>query len=59
MDDHDGNKTLFTKLLNDFNRNHSDCCQQLEQMLNEKNIGDARRLVHTIHGVSGNIGARD
>ncbi len=54
-----GNKTLFTKLLNDFNRNHSDCCQQLEQMLNEKNIGDARRLVHTIHGVSGNIGARD
>ncbi|MCW8930391.1 MAG: transporter substrate-binding domain-containing protein [Gammaproteobacteria bacterium] len=54
-----GNQKLFLKLLIDFNRNHSSCCQQLEQMLNEKSIDEALRLVHTIHGVAGNIGARN
>ncbi len=54
-----GNKKLFFKLLDDFNRNHSACCQQLRQMLADNNINDAQRLVHTIHGVAGNIGARN
>ena len=64
-----GNKKLFIKLLSDFSRNYSDCCQQLQQLLvvkevdkneiDEKSFEDARRLVHTIHGVAGNIGARN
>ncbi len=54
-----GNKKLFLKLLNDFNRNHSGSCHQLEKMFQSNSIEEARRLVHTIQGVSGNIGARD
>ena len=54
-----GNKKLFIKLLRDFARNHADCCAELQQLLSKTAIKDALRLVHTIHGVAGNIGARE
>jgi len=53
------NQTLFLKLLNDFNTKYANCTQQLEAFLAADNISEAQRLVHTIHGVSGNIGARE
>jgi len=54
-----GNQTLFIKLLKDFFQQHSNCCNELQLLLNENKRQDALRLVHTIHGVAGNIGARE
>ncbi len=53
-----GNQILFLKLLNDFNIKYADCMQQLTVFLAENNISEAQRLVHTLNGVAGNIGAR-
>ncbi len=54
-----GNKKLFVKLLKDFANNHADCCDELQKLLAEDAVEEVHRLVHTIHGVAGNIGARE
>lgn len=52
-----GNRTLFYKLLRGFIQHHGKCCDQLEQLLLDGSFSDAVRLLHTLQGVSGNIGA--
>ncbi len=53
-----GNKRLFLKVLGDFAANHSNAVQIIEQQLAEGNREDAKRELHTLKGVAGNIGAR-
>ncbi len=54
-----GNKKLFIHLLNDFLQFHQEACEKTQQFILNNNIEAARRQVHTIQGVAGNIGARD
>ena len=54
-----GNKKLFIRLLNDFFHSHQAACEKTRQFILNNNIEAARRQVHTIQGVAGNIGARD
>ncbi len=54
-----GNKKLFIRLLNDFLQSHQGVCEKTRQFILNNNIEAARRQVHTIQGVAGNIGARD
>ncbi|MCU7940612.1 MAG: response regulator [gamma proteobacterium symbiont of Bathyaustriella thionipta] len=53
-----GNKHLFLKLLKDFKNKYENSYSQLNGYLDSNALEDARRLIHTIHGVAGNIGAR-
>ncbi len=53
-----GNKRLFIKLLREFAVNHSNAVGFIEQKLAQGNRDDARRELHTLKGVAGNIGAR-
>ncbi len=53
-----GNKKLFIRLLNDFYNTHNNVCEKTRQYLTNNNIEAARREVHTIQGVAGNIGAK-
>jgi polar amino acid transport system substrate-binding protein len=54
-----GNRRLFYKLLRDFAANHADSLALLDQQLAANDLAGARRIVHTLQGVGGNIGARD
>jgi polar amino acid transport system substrate-binding protein len=53
-----GNRQLFLKLLSDFAANHRDAVEIIQQRLASGNREDARRELHTLKGVAGNIGAR-
>jgi polar amino acid transport system substrate-binding protein len=53
-----GNKRLFLKLLREFAANHRNAIEIIEQRLAEHDFESARRELHTIKGVAGNIGAR-
>jgi HPt (histidine-containing phosphotransfer) domain-containing protein len=53
-----GNKRLFLKLLGDFAANHRNAIEIIEQRLSDGMPNDARRELHTLKGVAGNIGAR-
>jgi polar amino acid transport system substrate-binding protein len=53
-----GNRRLFLKVLGEFAANHSSAVQVIEQQLVEGNRADAKRELHTLKGVAGNIGAR-
>lgn len=52
-----GNKRLFRKLLGEFAFNHGAAIGVLSQLINKGKLDEARRELHTIKGVSGNIGA--
>ena len=52
-----GNETLYKNLLHTFATNRRDSTKQLKEMLARGDAGQAERLVHTIKGVAGNIGA--
>ena len=52
-----GNVELYQRLLTEFVDDHGQDDEKLTTMLSENNIDDARRLVHTLRGVAGNIGA--
>jgi ABC-type amino acid transport substrate-binding protein/CheY-like chemotaxis protein/HPt (histidine-containing phosphotransfer) domain-containing protein/two-component sensor histidine kinase len=54
-----GNQRLFRKLLRDFVANHGDALGILEARLAAADLEGARREIHTLQGVAGNIGARD
>lgn len=52
-----GNRDLYAKLVNEFYQRHHGDLKLLESAREARDIESARRLVHTIAGVSGNIGA--
>ena len=53
-----GNRKLFKKLLNDFYLNHGQDDERIRQAIEEQRLGEAKRLIHTINGISGTIGAK-
>jgi len=53
-----GNSKLFSKLLNEFHQDHHNDIQLLLQAFDENQPEAAKRIIHTVKGVSGNIGAR-
>jgi polar amino acid transport system substrate-binding protein len=53
-----GNKQLYLNLLSEFVTNHGQDMAKLEACLQQSDIDDARRILHTLEGVSGNIGAQ-
>ncbi|MEJ2592899.1 MAG: response regulator, partial [Candidatus Thiodiazotropha sp.] len=54
-----GNRRLFRKLLGDFVDHHGTDLASLKQELAAADFDSARRRLHTLQGVAGNIGARD
>ncbi|EWH10413.1 multi-sensor hybrid histidine kinase [Catenovulum agarivorans DS-2] len=52
-----GNKKLYLKLLQSFYNNSKNFEQELTQAIDADNVDLAKRLVHTLKGTSGNIGA--
>ncbi len=54
-----GNSDLFRKLLADFLQQHGDAVGYLERTLAVGDEAEILREVHTLRGVSGNIGARE
>ncbi len=54
-----GNKKLLLNLLKKFHFNYSDFCDQVNRAMDKKDFELARRLVHTLKGVSGNLGAEE
>lgn len=54
---HTGNNTkLYRSLLQKFYSNHCSCADQLRMYLDSEQMDEASRLVHTIKGVSANLG---
>jgi signal transduction histidine kinase/CheY-like chemotaxis protein len=51
------NQTLYLKLLAKFVREYTDATDQLRQCFAREDYDTARRIAHSIKGVSGNIGA--
>ena len=51
------NKGLFLKLLGEFAANHGNALDLVSQQLTEGDFDSARRELHTLKGVAGNIGA--
>jgi len=54
-----GNPSLYIDLLSKFHRNYADATSQIESASNNVEHELAQRLVHTIKGVAGSIGALD
>ena len=54
-----GNKKLYWKLLKDFAQNYRTVVTDIRQGITEGRIEEAKRIAHTVKGVSGNISARD
>lgn len=52
-----GNRALYFKLLMDFYAHHKNSLAEAEQAIAETDYDTARRIVHTLHGVSANLGA--
>ena len=50
-----GNETLYLNLLLDFSKKYASFAEELTGALNEVNIDNAVRLVHTLKGVAGNL----
>jgi len=52
-----GNGALLRKIMVDFRDGNRDAVRQIRQAVERHDLGRARRLVHTIKGLSGNLGA--
>jgi ABC-type amino acid transport substrate-binding protein/CheY-like chemotaxis protein len=52
-----GNTKLYKELLYKFYTSNQDLTQRIRMALTEKKMDVAKRLLHTVRGVSGNIGA--
>jgi polar amino acid transport system substrate-binding protein len=52
-----GNRRLYRNLLNEFVANHGQDMEKLELNLQRTEIDLVRRILHTLEGVTGNIGA--
>ena len=53
-----GNRKLYLKLLNDFAGNYQLNAAAIRTAISEQRMDEARRLAHTLKGVSGNISAK-
>ncbi len=53
----DSNETLYLKLLQDFSDKYTNTLQILHQYIASDNLEETRRLMHTLCGVAGTIGA--
>ena len=53
-----GNRKLFKKLLNEFYLDHGQDDERICQAIKQQRWSEARRLTHTIRGISGTIGAK-
>lgn len=54
-----GNKKLYRKLLHDFAGNYRSIVSEIRKGIVEGKLEEARRIAHTLKGVSGNISATD
>jgi len=54
-----GNKKLYKKVLNAFHKDYSDFSDTITDAYQKNKTDDVKYLIHTIKGVSGNIGADD
>jgi HPt (histidine-containing phosphotransfer) domain-containing protein len=54
-----GNEALYRKLLLDFHRDYAVTVDRIRTAIVESQSANAERLVHTLKGVAGNIGAMD
>ncbi len=52
-----GNKKLYLQLLRDFQKDSENFSAQVSAALGNKDMETVRRLVHTLKGVAGNLGA--
>jgi polar amino acid transport system substrate-binding protein len=52
-----GNRQLYSNLLVEFATNHGGDMERLDSDLQRGEIDEARRTLHTLEGISGNIGA--
>jgi two-component system sensor histidine kinase/response regulator len=52
-----GNAALYKRLLLSLQRTQGDAGQRLEAVLNQKELPEAERIVHTLKGVAANLGA--
>ncbi len=52
-----GNQNLFRKLLGEFYQDYRDAGPRLRNMLEQGNAEEAGKLIHTLRGVAGNMGA--
>ena len=52
-----GNRKLYLNLLSDFARDYADTPDQVQTLLKNKNWGSARRVAHTVKGLSATLGA--
>lgn len=54
-----GNKKLYRKLLAQFRKNHRSDIQMIRQSLESGDTETAKRIIHTIKGAAGNLGAQE
>jgi HPt (histidine-containing phosphotransfer) domain-containing protein len=54
-----GNRPLYINLLDKFHRDYADATSRVQDALDNNDTEQAQRLIHTIKGVSGSIGAND
>ena len=54
-----GNTGLYKKMLRNFMKKYERATEEIKAFLNEDKIKGAERLIHSIKGISGNIGAND
>lgn len=54
-----GNWTLYQNILKDFQSENENFADEIGKMLRIGDLSRAERLVHTLRGVSGNIGAKE
>ena len=52
-----GRKTLFRSMLDDFEKEYADSANQLNILINQKKHEVARRMAHTLKGLTGNFSA--
>ncbi len=54
-----GNKTLYNKLLIQFKQDYTDIFVSLQKSYQDQNKDELKQIIHTMKGVSGNIGAEE
>jgi signal transduction histidine kinase/HPt (histidine-containing phosphotransfer) domain-containing protein len=54
-----GSTKLFQEILKEFSQNYADIVDKIRDALKKSDIKTARRLVHTLKGVAGNLSAKD
>lgn len=54
---HNDNITLMTKLMGDFGTYYGDAASRIRDFITERELEEAERLAHNLHGVAGSFGA--